>query len=71
VFIEKVHIWDKGTLREILLVVYHNHMSFIFLEKDYFFMKPISTFQDINSIFKCTMANEASDSESHFSENLA
>ena len=54
-YTEKVTIWEKGILKEILIVIYDNQMNFIFLEKDIFFMKPISILTDIESFQKSSM----------------
>ena len=48
-YTEKVTIWEKGILKDILIVIYDYQMNFIFLEKDIFFMKPISILTDIYS----------------------
>ena len=54
-YTEKVTIWEKGILKDILIVIYNNLMSFIFLEKDIFFMKPINILTDIEYFQKSTM----------------
>jgi hypothetical protein len=38
-----------------LLFIYKNEMSFVYLEKDIFFMKPINICTDIESIVDCSM----------------
>ena len=62
-YTEKVTIWEKGILKDILIVIYNFTMYFIFLEKDIFFMKPINILTDIEFFQKCTMfkANAKSD----------
>lgn len=54
-YTEKIHIYEKKILKEILLVIYQNEMSFIYLEKDIFFMKPINICTDIKQILDCSM----------------
>ena len=54
-YTEKIHIYEKNILKEILLVIYQNEMSFIYLEKDIFFMKPINICTDIEEVLDCSM----------------
>ena len=54
-YTEKVTIWEKGILKDILIVIHDNKMNFIYLEKEIQFMKPINIFTDIEYIQKCTM----------------
>ena len=54
-YTEKIHVYEKNILKEILLVIYKNEMSFIYLEKDIFFMKPINIGTDIEQIVDCSM----------------
>ena len=55
-YTEKVHLFEHNMLKEILLVIYDNEMSFIFLEKDIQFMRPINIITDIDRVIKCSMA---------------
>jgi len=54
-YTEKVTIWEKGILKDILVTIYQFQMSFIFPEKDLFFMRPINILTDIDSFTKSTM----------------
>lgn len=54
-YTEKIHIYEKNILKEILLVIYQNEMSFIYLEKDIFFMKPVNICTDIEEVLDCSM----------------
>lgn len=54
-YTEKITIWEKGILKDILIVIYEHQMSFIFLEKDLFFMKSINILTDIDCFTKCSM----------------
>jgi len=54
-YMEKVHIFEKNILKEILLVIYQNEMSFIYLSKDIFFMKPLNICTDIEEVRECSM----------------
>ena len=54
-YTEKIHIYEKNILKEIFLVIYQNEMSFIYLEKDIFFMKPINICTDIEEVLDCSM----------------
>lgn len=63
-YTEKVTIWEKGILKDILIVIYEHEMSFIFLDKDLFFMKSISILTDIDSFTKSTM-KKSYDKHSH------
>jgi len=40
-YMEKVHIFERNILKEILIVIFKNKLNFIYLEKDIFFMRPI------------------------------
>jgi hypothetical protein len=62
-YTEKVTIWEKGILKDILIVIYNFTMYFIFLEKDIFFMKPINILTDIEFFQKCTMFKENAKSD--------
>jgi len=59
-YMEKVHIYEKNILKEILLVIYKNRLNFLYLEKEIFFMRPISIIESIDSIIKCTMTKSFS-----------
>lgn len=54
-YMEKVHIYEKNILKEILIVIFKNKMNFLYLEKEIFFMRPISIIQSIDLVSKCTM----------------
>jgi len=54
-YTEKIHICENKILKEILLVIYQNEMSFVYLEKDIFFMKPINICTDIEEVLDCSM----------------
>tara|TARA_B110000285_G_C14956956_1_gene529695 strand:+ start:581 stop:799 length:219 start_codon:yes stop_codon:yes gene_type:complete len=54
-YMEKVHIFEKNILKEILIIIYKNKMNFLYLEKEIFFIRPISIIDNIDSIIKCKM----------------
>ena len=60
---EKVHIFERNILKEILIVIFKNKMNFIYLEKDIFFMRPINIVDNIDSIIKCTMCKSTKKAE--------
>jgi hypothetical protein len=47
IYIEKVHIFEKGQTQQILLVIFKSQMFFLFINKETFYMKPISIVDDI------------------------
>ncbi len=47
IYIEKVHIFEKGQTHQILLVIFKSQMFFLFINKETFYMKPISIEDDI------------------------
>ena len=62
-YMEKVHIFERNLLKEILIVIFKNKMNFIYLEKDIFFMRPINIVNGIESILKCTMSKSTNKNE--------
>lgn len=55
VFVEKLHVYEKSILKEVLLVIYKGRLNLIYQEKEFFFLRPISIMTDIQCIMKCTM----------------
>ena len=54
-YTEKITIWEKGILKDILVVIFNNKMNFIYLNKEIQFMKPICIITDIELMQKSTM----------------
>lgn len=58
-YTEKMHIWEKGILRDIIMVIYRGFMNFIFIDQDIKFMKHIDIMQEIEEVLVCTMDDDA------------
>jgi hypothetical protein len=57
-YTEKVHIYEKGVLREIIVFIYRGMMNFMFLERAISFICPIDVCNDIDEILYCDMKHE-------------
>lgn len=63
VYTEKMHIWEKGILRDIIMVIYRGQMNFIFIDQDIKFIRQIDIQADIDSVFKCTMEDDSTEDQ--------
>lgn len=57
-YIEKVHLYERGVLRQVLLVIYKATLFLINLKRDISVMRPISILFDIDKIIQCSMTDE-------------
>lgn len=51
-YTEKVSVWEKGVIKQVLLVVNKSSFNLIFIDKEIQFMKPLDVFYDIEAIVK-------------------
>lgn len=54
-YTEKVHIIEKGVLREIIVFIFKNQMHFMFLEKAISFVNSVNILEEIEEINYCNM----------------
>jgi len=49
-YTEKVSVWEKGVIKQVLLVVNKSSFNLIFIDKEIQIMKPLDVFYDIETI---------------------
>ena len=57
-YTEKMHICEKGILRDIVMVIYKELMYFIFIDEGIEFIRPINMLENIDIVLECTMRKD-------------
>ena len=62
-YTEKIHIHEAQTKlnKEVMMIIYKDHLVFIFLETSIFFMRPVNIITDIKKITRCNMDSNSNE----------
>ena len=54
-YTEKMHIVERGILRDIIMVIHRNYINFIWVDQPIKFMRPVNIIGEIEQVYMCTM----------------